>query len=108
MDADWHAFCQAIFEGIEGSEWEELYYYRDLIRQQEPKNQVRVKEQKPFGRLNAAKDRREDFYDPARKDNILGRHQTRQELWREHLKDRIEALDNALKCLEKNCPSVGQ
>ena len=25
VDADWHAFCQAIYEGIEGNEWEELY-----------------------------------------------------------------------------------
>ena len=31
VDADWHAFCRAIFKGIEGSEWEELYHhYRDL------------------------------------------------------------------------------
>ena len=25
VDADWHAFCQAIYKGIEGSEWEEFY-----------------------------------------------------------------------------------
>ena len=31
VDADWHAFCQAIREGIEGSEWEELYHhYREM------------------------------------------------------------------------------
>ena len=24
VDADWHAFCQAIFQGIEGSEWEAM------------------------------------------------------------------------------------
>ena len=52
-------------------------------------------------RAKAAKDREEDFYDQARKDNILGRNQARQELWREHLKDTIEALDKALKYLEK-------
>ena len=23
---DWHALCQAIYKGIEGSEWEDLYY----------------------------------------------------------------------------------
>ena len=34
----------------------------------------------------------EDFYDPARKDNILRRNKTRLELWEEHLK--------APKCLE--------
>ena len=25
--ADWRAFCQAIHKGIEGSEWEELYFH---------------------------------------------------------------------------------
>ena len=31
--------------------------------------------------MKAAKDRREDVYDPERKDNILGRSKTRLELW---------------------------
>ena len=31
VDEDWHAFCLAIFEGIEGPEWEAMYYrYKDL------------------------------------------------------------------------------
>ena len=47
--------------------------------------------------MKAAKDREEeDFYDPARKDNLLGINQTRQGLWKEHFKDPIEALDKAL------------
>ena len=50
--------------------------------------------------MTAAKDRREEFYDPARKDNILGRSKTRLELWEEHLKDPIVALDEAQKCVE--------
>ena len=50
--------------------------------------------------MKAAKDRREEFYDPARKDNILGRNKTRLELWEEHLKDPIAALDKALTCVE--------
>ena len=33
------------------------------------------------------------FCDPERKDNILGRNETRLELWEEHLKDPIVALD---------------
>ena len=33
MAADWHAFCQEIDEGIEGSEWEELYnHYREMSK----------------------------------------------------------------------------
>ena len=50
--------------------------------------------------MKAAKDRKEEFYDPACKDNILGRSTTRLELWEEHLKDPIVALDKALKCVE--------
>ena len=53
--------------------------------------------------MKAAKDRREDFYDPDRKDNILGRNRTRLELWEEHLKDPIVALDKALKYVENSC-----
>ena len=33
VDADWHAFCQAIHKGIEGSEWEELCcHYREMSK----------------------------------------------------------------------------
>ena len=42
----------------------------------------------------------EEYYDPARKDNILRRNKTRLELCEEHLKDPIIVLDKALKCLE--------
>ena len=32
-DADWHALCQAIYKGIEGQEWEELYcHYREMSK----------------------------------------------------------------------------
>ena len=51
-------------------------------------------------KMKAAKHRREDFYDPERKDNILGRNKTRLELWEEHLKDPIVALDT---CVENLC-----
>ena len=60
---------------------------------------MRVKKQRALWAMKAAEDRR-DFYDPARKDNILGRNQTRLELWEEQLKDPMMALDKALKCLE--------
>ena len=25
VDADWYAFCQALYKGIEGKDWEEMY-----------------------------------------------------------------------------------
>ena len=42
VDADWHAFCQAIYKGIGGSERSELY-------EQELRRRVKVKKRKPFG-----------------------------------------------------------
>ena len=50
--------------------------------------------------MKAAKDRKEEFHFAARKDGILGRNKTRLELWEEHLRDPIVALDKALKCVE--------
>ena len=50
--------------------------------------------------MKAAKDREDDFNDSACKKNILERNQTRLELWEEHFRDPIIALDKALKCLE--------
>ena len=50
--------------------------------------------------MKAAKDRREEFYDPAREKDISKRNKTRLELWGEHLKDPIAALDKAPKCVE--------
>ena len=50
--------------------------------------------------MKAARDSGEDFYDAERKDNILGRNETRLALREEHLKDPIVALDKALKCVE--------
>ena len=33
VDADWHAFCQAIYKGIESSEWEVLYeHYKEMSK----------------------------------------------------------------------------
>ena len=49
--------------------------------------------------MKAASDRGEEQYDPARKEEILGRTTTRLELWEEHLKDPA-ALAKALECLE--------
>ena len=50
--------------------------------------------------MKAAKDRREEFYDPAREEDISRRNKTRLELWEEHLKGPIVALDKAQKCVE--------
>ena len=61
---------------------------------------------KAFWKMKAAKDAGEEYYDPAREDNIRGRNKTRLALWEEHLKDPIVALDEALKCVENSCQKV--
>ena len=49
--------------------------------------------------MKAARDREDEFDDSTRKENILGRKQTRLDLWEEHLKDPITVPDKALKCV---------
>ena len=67
-----HAFCQAINKGIEGEDWEELYdCYTEMSRAVGVKKPNENQKAKAFGKMKAAKDREEDFYDPERKDNIL-------------------------------------
>ena len=60
----------------------------------------RPQKAKALWAMKAAKDREEDFYDPAREEDISRRNKTRLELWEEQLKDPIAALDEALKNVE--------
>ena len=50
--------------------------------------------------MKAARDSGEEFYDTERKDNSLGRNETRLEPWEEHVKNPIVALDKAFKWVE--------
>ena len=97
-------FCQAIYKGTEGEDWEELYeHYKDMSEAAGVKKPNEKQKAEALWKMKAAKDRREDFYDPERKDNILVRNRTRLELWEAHLKDPVVALDKALKCVENSC-----
>ena len=102
VDADWHPFCQAIYKGIEGEDWEELYdCHKETSKAAGVKRPNENQKAKALWKMKAARDSGEDFYDPERKDKILGRNKTRLELWEEHLKDPVVALEKALKCVEK-------
>ena len=52
--------------------------------------------------MKAANDRSEENYDPARKEDILGRTKTRLELWEEHLKDSIVNLEKGAEVLRES------
>ena len=91
FDNDWYAFCQALYRGIEGEDWGELF--RCLQRN--------GCEAKAVWKMKAAKEAGEEYYDPTLEDNIRERNDTRLALWEEHFKDPIVALDRALKvCVE--------
>ena len=101
VDADWYAFCQALYKGIEGEDWEEMYdSYKAMSKASGVNKPQEAQKAKALWAMKAAKDRKEEFCDRAHKDNILGRNTTRLELWEEHFKDPIVALDRALKCVE--------
>ena len=61
--------------------------YKEMGRAVDLERPQEAQKAKALWTLKAAKDRKEEFYDPARKDDILGRDITRLELWEEHLKD---------------------
>ena len=101
VDAGWCAVCQALYKGIEGKDWEEMYDpNKAMSKALGVKKPQEAHKAKALWVTRAAKDRKEEFYDPARKFHILGRNTTRLDLWEEHLKDPIVALDKALICVE--------
>ena len=78
VDTDWHTFCQALFQGIEGEDWGELYdAYQEMRRALGVKKPQEAQKAKALWKMKAAKDAGEEYYDPTREDNILGRNKTR-------------------------------
>ena len=57
---------------FEGRDWEELYcHYRDVSKATGAKKPSESQKAKALWSMKAAKDREEEFYDPARKEDIL-------------------------------------
>ena len=51
VDTDWHAFCQALYKGIEGEDWGELYdAYKEMSRAVGLRSCRRLRKQKPSGK----------------------------------------------------------
>ena len=74
--------------------------YKDMSRAVGVKKPQEAQNAKALWKMKAAKEAGEEYYDPKREDNILGRSKTRLALWEEHLKDPIGALEKALKRVE--------
>ena len=63
VDADWHAFCQAICKGIEGEEWEDLYcHYGETSKATGAKKPSASQKSKSPLAMKAAKDRCEVYH----------------------------------------------
>ena len=66
-DRPWWTQIQAIHKGIAGSEWAELYFhYRAMSKAAGAKKLSQSQKAKALWAMKAAKDRREEFYDPSR------------------------------------------
>ena len=107
VDYDWYAFCQALYKGIEGEDWGEMYdAYKEMSRAVGVKKPQEAQKAKALWKMKASKETGEEYYDPTRADNIRRRNDTRIALWEEDLKDPIVALNNALTCVEHWCPNA--
>ena len=75
---------------IEGNDWEEMHdSYKIMSKAVRVKKPQEAQKARALWAIRTVKDKREEFYDPARKDNIVGRNETRLELREEHLKDQL-------------------
>ena len=62
VDAAWHAFCQAMYKGIEGEDWEELYeHFKEMSRAAGVKKPHESQKARALWKMKAAKDKRGIF-----------------------------------------------
>ena len=62
VDADWYAFCQALYKGIEGEDWEEMYdSYKVMSRAVGVKKPQEAQKAKALWAMKAARDRKKEF-----------------------------------------------
>ena len=79
IDYNWHAFCQALYKGIEGEDWsEKSEANKEMSRAVEVKKAQEAQKATTLWKMKAAKEAGEEYYDPVREDNINGR-ETRHE-----------------------------
>ena len=108
VDSDWHAFCQAIFQGIEGSEWEAMYYqYKDVHQAVKSNKSNDNKKANVLWDMEEAKDRGTNNCDTNPKKKKT-RAQIRLNMWAIHLKSPTAALAKAFEGREQRekVPSV--
>ena len=88
LTEDQHAFCQAMFQGVEGTEWDAMYYdyqYKDLHQAVESLESGEHKKAKVLWAMKEAKGKGEIFKDAGHGKEIKTRAQFRLDLWAIHL-----------------------
>ena len=59
VDADWHAFCQALYKGIDGEDWGELFdACKEMSRAVGVKKPQEAQKAKALWKMKAARGRR--------------------------------------------------
>ena len=62
VDADWYAFCQALYKGIEGEDWEDMCdSYKEISRAVGERKPQEAQKAKALWAMTAAKDRKKGF-----------------------------------------------
>ena len=88
VDQDWHSFCQDMFQGVEGPEWEATYFrYKDLHQAVKNWKYGENKKGEVLRALKEAKDRGVDFHDSSQVKEIKTRGHVRLDLWAIHLEN---------------------
>ena len=98
----WMRICQAIVQGVDGEEWETMYYkYIGLHQAVECEKYPENKKAKALWSLTEAKDKGVNFDALGSVHTIPGRTQARLDLWAIHRKGPTAALANALERAEQ-------
>ena len=57
VDAEWYAFCQALYKGIEGEDWEDMYFSnKEISSAVGVKTPQKVQKAEALWKMKAAKD----------------------------------------------------
>ena len=97
VDYDWYAFCQALYKGIEGEDWGEMYAaYKEMSRAMGGEEATGGPQSKNPLENDGGQGCRRRILRPVK---TVSKEETRHHvaLWEEHLKDPIVALEKALK-----------
>ena len=97
-----HAICQAIYNGVEGAEWEILFCrFVEMNKEVNVHHPSGSSRARTFWKIRGAKVRGDANYDQTSEQRIVNREAVRQELWNKHLLNTALTLTEALRRVEE-------